>query len=217
MKMRQSRFHRFWWLFHLLALVPLLVLVWDYFSNNLTYNPIREITLRTGRTALLFLVGSLAVTPVSALFGWAAVRRLRRPLGLYAFLYALLHFLTFAGLDYGFDWTLLRGALFENRYALVGLAAFVLLIPLAITSTNGWVRRLGGRRWRRLHQLVYIAALLAVLHYVWLVKADIRVPLAYGAVVVVLLLLRLPFVRQVLSRRASRARGASCACDGETR
>lgn len=210
MKMRQSRFQRFWWLFHLLALVPLLVLVWDYFSNNLTYNPIREITLRTGRTALLFLISSLAVTPVSALFGWAAVRRLRRPLGLYAFLYALLHFLTFAGLDYGFDWTLLRGALFENRYALVGLAAFVLLIPLAITSTNGWVRRLGGRRWRRLHQLVYIAALLAVLHYVWSVKADIRVPLAYGAVVVVLLLLRLPFVRQVLSRRAFRARDELC-------
>ncbi len=210
METRQSRFQRFWWLFHLLALVPLLVLVWDYFSNNLTYNPIREITLRTGRTALLFLISSLAVTPVSALFGWAAVRRLRRPLGLYAFLYALLHFLTFAGLDYGFDWTLLRGALFENRYALVGLAAFVLLIPLAITSTNGWVRRLGGRRWRRLHQLVYIAALLAVLHYVWSVKADIRVPLAYGAVVVVLLLLRLPFVRQVLSRRAFRARDELC-------
>ncbi|HAM44070.1 MAG TPA: sulfoxide reductase heme-binding subunit YedZ [Propionibacteriaceae bacterium] len=210
MERRQSRSHRFWWLFHLLALVPLLVLVWDYFSKNLTYNPIREITFRTGRTALLFLVGSLAVTPVSALFGWAALRRLRRPLGLYAFLYALLHFLTFAGLDYGFDWTLIRGALFENRYALVGLAAFVLLIPLAITSTNGWVRRLGGRRWRRLHQLVYIAALLAVLHYVWSVKADIRVPLAYGAVVVVLLLLRLPFVRQVLSRRASRARDELC-------
>ena len=209
---------RLWWgVFHLLAAAPVVLMVWDYSTNNLTYNPIREITFRTGRTALLFLVGSLAVTPVGAILGWAALRRFRRPLGLYAFLYALLHFLTFVGLDYGFDWALIQGALFQNRYALVGLAAFLLLAPLAITSTNGWVRRLGGRRWRRLHQLVYVAALLAVLHYVWLVKADVRVPLAYGAVVVVLLLLRLPVVRRGVSRLGSRVRGESRTCDGETR
>ena len=215
METRKSRHRLFWLLFHLLALTPLIFLVWDYYSNNLTYNPIREITFRTGRIALLFLIGSLAVTPVSAVFDWKAVRRLRRPLGLYAFLYALLHFLTFVGLDYGFDWKLIQGALFENRYALAGLAAFALMIPLAVTSTNAWIRRLGGRRWRRLHRLVYVAALLAVLHYVWLVKADIRIPLLYGAVVVILLVFRLPFARNALDRLKSRFRGLSSSCNEE--
>ena len=198
MKETRAKYRPFLWLFHILALIPLALLVWDYFHNTLTVDPIREITHRTGRTALTFLILSLAVTPVSEIFGWTAIKRLRRSLGLYAFLYASLHFLTFIGLDYGFDWTWIKGALLEKRYALAGLAAFLLLVPLAVTSTKGWMKRLGGRRWRRLHQLVYLAALLAVLHYVWLVKADVRVPLIYGAIVVVLLLLRLPFIRRRL-------------------
>jgi sulfoxide reductase heme-binding subunit YedZ len=182
-------------LFHILALVPLVLLVWGYFAHTLTADPIRAITLRTGKTALTFLILTLAVTPVSTILDWPVIRRLRRPLGLYAFLYALLHFLTFIGLDYGFNWKYIKDALLDKRYALAGLAAFLILLPLAITSTKGW---------RRLHQLDYLAALLAVLHYVWSVKADIRVPLTYGAVVALLLVLRLPFVRGLIDDLRSR-------------
>jgi sulfoxide reductase heme-binding subunit YedZ len=191
-------------LFHVVALVPLALLVWGYFNHNLTADPIRAITLRTGKTALTFLILTLAVTPVSTILDWPVIRRLRRPLGLYTFLYALLHFLTFIGLDYGFNWKYIKDALLDKRYALAGLAAFLILLPLAITSTKGWIRRLGGRTWRRLHQLDYLAALLAVLHYVWSVKADIRVPLTYGAVVALLLVLRIPFIRGLIDDLRSR-------------
>ena len=116
---------------------------------------------------------------------------LRRPLGLYAFFYVCLHLLIFVGVDYGLDWQLIKEAIVEKRYVLVGFTAFLLLLPLAITSTKGWQRRL-GKRWKKLHRLVYLAAPLAVIHFVWLVKADIREPLLYGAAVAALLLLRLP-------------------------
>lgn len=177
---------------HAGALLPLAVLLVQAMTNDLTANPIQFITQRTGKTALVLLVLSLAVTPITR-FGWYPIKPLRRIFGLYAFMYATLHFLTFVGLDYAFDPLLLREAIFEKRYALVGLAAFLLLLPLAITSTRGWMRRL-GRRWVHLHRLVYIAALLAVVHYAWSVKADVRVPLAFGAVIMGLLLLRLPAV-----------------------
>ncbi len=179
---------------HLLALLPLAVLIWDGLHDRLTANPIQAMTFRTGKTALVLLVLSLACTPLSAVFGLRQAVKWRRPLGLYAFLYAALHFLIFAVLDYGLDLQLLREAIFEKRYALVGLAAFLLLIPLAITSTRGWMRRL-GRTWKRLHRLVYVAAPLVIVHYVWLVKADRREPLLWGAVIAVLLLLRLSAVR----------------------
>ena len=134
---------------------------------------------------------------------------------MYAFVYALLHFLTFAVLDYGLDPVLLREAVFEKRYALIGFAAFALLVPLAITSTHGWMRRL-GKRWRKLHRLVYPAALLVIVHYVWLVKSDIRVPLAYGTVVLVLLALRLRPVKDFLAgprAAVQRSRRAGAAND----
>jgi sulfoxide reductase heme-binding subunit YedZ len=184
---------------HLGALAPLALLVWGYSTQTLGVNPIQEITLRTGKTALVLLLLSLAVTPASRLTRFKMVVHVRRPLGVYAFLYAGLHFLTFIGLDYGFDWGLIQGAIFEKRYALIGLAAFLLLLPLALTSTRGWQRRL-GRRWKGLHRLVYPAALLVVVHYVWLVKSDIRTPLAYGAVLGLLLALRLKGVRRLVSR-----------------
>jgi methionine sulfoxide reductase heme-binding subunit len=145
----------------------------------------------------VLLVLSLACTPLNTLFGWHALLKLRRPLGLYAFLYMGLHLLTFAGLDYAFDWELIKENLFEKRYALVGLASFLILIPLALTSTQGWQRRL-GKQWKTLHQGVYIAAPLAVLHWVWLVKSDVRLPLTYGAVVAVLLLVRVSVVKRLL-------------------
>lgn len=185
-------------LVHIGALLPLAVLVWDYWQGGLSVNPIQDVTLRTGKYALILLVLSLACTPINSVFGYKPVLRLRRPLGLYAFMYVAIHLLIFVGLDYGFDLALIREAILEKRYALVGFTAFLILLPLVVTSTKGWMRRL-GRLWKRLHRWVYLAALLAVLHFVWLVKSDIREPLLFGAVVVILLVLRIPRVRRSVS------------------
>ena len=182
---------------HVGALLPLARLIWNFFHDQLTANPIQYITFQTGKSALVLLVLALACTPLNTIFELKRVVGLRKTLGLYAFLYATLHFLTFVGLDYQFDPELLKEAIFKKRYALVGFAAFLSLLPLAITSTKGWMRRL-GKNWKRLHRLIYLAALLAVIHFVWLVKSDIREPLAYGAVVLLLLALRLKAIRRAL-------------------
>ncbi len=183
---------------HLGALLPLAGLLLDFFTDRLTANPIQDITQRTGTYALVLLLLSLVCTPAGAILGWKRVLAWRRPLGLYAFLYAALHFLTFVGLDYGFDATLIWQTVLEKRYVVAGFSAFLLLLPLALTSTKGWMRRL-GKAWKQLHRLVYPAALLVIVHYVWLVKADIRTPLLYGAALVALLILRLAPVRRVLA------------------
>ncbi|MEW5960003.1 MAG: protein-methionine-sulfoxide reductase heme-binding subunit MsrQ [Chloroflexota bacterium] len=188
---------------HIAALTPLAILIWDFYHDRLTFNPIQEATFRTGKYALVLLVLSLAVTPVNTVFGWRQVVSLRRWLGLYAFMYAAIHFLIFVWLDYGLDLQLLQEAIFEKRYALVGLATFLILLPLAVTSTKGWMKRL-GKNWKRLHRLVYLAGLLAVIHFVWLVKSDIREPLVYGAIVGALLLLRVPLVRKNISKLRAR-------------
>jgi len=193
--MKLPRFTPFQLLVHAGSLAPLAVLVYDFFSGNLSVNPIQDITLRTGKTALILLILSLAATPANTVLGFRQALKVRRPLGLYAFLYVSLHLLIFVGLDYLFDPALIRQAIFEKRYALAGFAAFLLLLPLALTSTKGWQKRM-GKNWTRLHKLVYLAGGLAIVHYVWLVKADIRVPLAYGAALGGLLLLRLPRVRK---------------------
>lgn len=185
-------------LVHAAAMAPLVFMLVDYFRDNLTVNPIQELTFRTGKTALVLLVCSLACTPLNTIFRFRAALIVRRALGLYAFFYASLHFFIFVGLDYTFDLDLLRGAIFEKRYALVGFAAFLLLLPLAVTSTKGWMKRL-GRRWKRLHQLIYLAGLLVVIHYVWLVKSDIRVPLVYAGIVILLLVVRISAMRRFLS------------------
>ncbi len=182
---------------HLGSLVPLAVLVWDFFNDNLTANPIQEVTFRTGKTALVLLVLSLSCTPLNTVFGFRAALKVRRALGLYAFFYVCLHFLIFVGLDYGFDLGLIYEAIFEKRYALVGFAAFLTLIPLALTSTQASMRLL-GKKWKTLHRLVYLTAPLVIVHYLWLVKADIRQPLLFGAIVLVLLALRLPAVRKAI-------------------
>jgi sulfoxide reductase heme-binding subunit YedZ len=187
---------------HLAAWLPLGMLLFEYLdgSMSLMINPIQEITLRTGKTALILLLLSLSCTPIYTLTGFKPALRVRRPLGLYAFFYAILHFFIFVGLDYGFDWALIQGALFEKRYALVGLAAFLILLPLAVTSTKWWQMRL-KRAWKRLHRLVYLAGLLVVVHYMWLVKSDTRIPLAYGAGLAFLLLARVPRIRRWLSQQ----------------
>jgi len=188
------KFTKFQLLVHLGSLTPLVYLLWDYFTNRLSVNPIQDITFRTGKDALVLLVLSLACTPAQML-GFREVVKVRRALGVYAFLYVSLHFLVFIWLDYGLDLGLIYEAIFEKRYALVGFMAFLILLPLALTSTKGWQKRL-GKNWKRLHRCVYVAGGLAVVHYIWLVKSDIRQPLAYGAVVALLLLVRIPAVRQ---------------------
>ncbi len=181
------------------ALLPLLWLLWDLSQGHLTANPIREIQIRPGRYTLALLLLSLACTPVYRLLGLRQILDLRRPLGLYAFMYASLHFLNFLGVDYGFNFSLIREDLFEKRYAVVGFAAYLILLALAVTSTQGWRNRL-GRNWKRVHRLVYAAAILGVVHFLWQVKADSRVPVIYGGVLVLLLALRLPWLRQVATR-----------------
>jgi sulfoxide reductase heme-binding subunit YedZ len=183
---------------HVSALVPLVFLIWDGLHGNLTANPIQAITLRTGKADLVLLILCLACTPANIVFGLRQAVRWRRPLGLYAFLYVSLHFLTFTALDYGLDLGLLRDALLAKPYALVGLSAGLLLVPLAITATRGWMRRL-GKNWKRLHRLVYPAAVLAVLHWGLLVKSDTRLPLLYGAILAVLLLLRTRPVKRAIA------------------
>ena len=185
-------------LLHLGALFPLAWLLWDFARDDLTANPIQAVTVRTGKAALVLLVLTLAATPVHTLFRFKPALKFRRTLGLYTFFYASLHFLIFVGLDYGFNPALIYEAIFEKRYALVGFAAALILLPLAITSTRGWMRRL-GKNWKRLHRLIYLAGILVIIHYVWLVKTDIREPLVYGAVVILLLIARVPVVRKYLS------------------
>lgn len=201
---------------HIGALLPFVILVWDFSQNQLTVNPIQEATFRTGKTALVLLMLSLAVTPANVIFGLRQLIPLRKILGLYAFFYVSVHFLIFIWLDYGLDLDLLQEAIFEKRYALVGFAAFLILLPLAITSTKGWMKRL-GKRWKRLHRLVYLVALLAVIHFVWLVKSDIREPLAYGAVMGVLLLVRVPGIRRTITTfryKFKRRHNAKVVADG---
>ena len=178
-------------LVHLLAWLPLLWLLWSFSQGQLGFNPVRAITLRTGKTALILLLLSLTVTPLRLIFGWQWVYPLRRPLGLYAFMYAALHFLTFAGLDYGFDLGLVGEALRTNRFTLIGLASFLILVPLALTSTKGSFTRLGVKRWRMLHRLSYLAAALAVLHYALLVRQYYTQPIIFGLILAVLLGIRL--------------------------
>jgi sulfoxide reductase heme-binding subunit YedZ len=194
-----SQFSILKFLVHIGCWIPFIVLIWDFQHNHLTANPIQEATYRTGKTALVLLALSLACTPANILFGIKQALPLRRTLGLYAFFYACVHLLIFAVVDYGLDWEQIEQAIAEKRYVLVGFTAFLLLLPLAITSTRGWQRRL-GKRWKKLHMLVYLAAPLVIVHFYWLVKSDVREPLAYGAAVAFLLLLRLPSVRQTLTR-----------------
>ena len=179
---------------HIAGWLPLIIMIVAWSAGNLTFNPIQAATIRTGRTAIIFLVLSLAITPMNTLFGLRQLIPLRRWLGLYAFLYASVHVSIFTGVDYGFNLELLRGAILEKPYAFVGAATFLILLPLALTSTKGWMRRL-KKNWKRLHRLAYIAGPLATIHYAWAQKADIRLPIALGVLVLILLVLRIGPVR----------------------
>ena len=184
-------------LFALCAL-PFALLFARAFSGGLGANPVEAITHETGTWALRLLLVTLAVTPLRRLTGALWLVRLRRMLGLFAFFYAALHVLTYAVLDASLDLLYVLEDVLDRRYILVGFTAFVLLVPLAATSTNAMVRRLGPARWRRLHRLVYLAVPLAVLHFLWLVKADLSEPLLYAGLLALLLFLRLPAVVWVI-------------------
>ena len=174
----------------LLCLVPLGVLIWRALTGNLGANPVEFIQHATGDWTLRFLVFTLSITPFRKLLKLPDLIRFRRMLGLFAFFYACLHFLTYLGPDQSFDLAAMWKDVAKRPFITVGFAAFVLLIPLALTSTAGWIRRLGGRRWQMLHRLIYISAICGVIHYYWLVKSAVLRPLLYGAIVAVLLLWR---------------------------
>jgi methionine sulfoxide reductase heme-binding subunit len=173
----------------ILCLIPLVLGIWDGFTDQLGANPIEEISQRSGGWTLRLLLITLAVTPARQLFGWLWPLRLRRMLGLYSFFYACLHFLTYLVLDQFFEWDEILKDILKRPYITVGFTAFVLLVPLAITSTHAMMRRL-GKQWKKLHQLVYVIAVLGVLHYLWLVKADYLQPLIYAFTLLALLLAR---------------------------
>lgn len=181
------------------CLVPFAFLLADLVGDRLGANPVEEMQHRTGDATLTLLLITLSVTPIRRLSGWGAVIQLRRMLGLFAFFYATLHFSTYLVFDQFFSLSGIIDDVAERPYITVGFTSFVLLVPLALTSTKGWVRRLGGKRWNRLHRLVYIAAAGGVLHYLWLVKADTRRPVIYGVVLVILLAARV-----LLQRRKTR-------------
>jgi len=155
--------------------------------GNLGANPIEAVTLVTGRWTLRLLLITLTVSPLRRLTGWQPVVRFRRMLGLFAFFYGSLHFTIYVAIDQFFGWSFILADIAKRPYITVGFAGFVSMMPLALTSTTGWIRRLGGRRWQRLHRLVYLSALFGVIHFLWKVKADTRDPLLYGAVLAGLL------------------------------
>jgi sulfoxide reductase heme-binding subunit YedZ len=187
----------------LICLIPLSQLAYRAHGADLGANPIDTITRFTGSWALIFLLASLAVTPLRRLTGWNELIKFRRMLGLYAFFYALLHFSTFVGLDHFFDLDRIAKDILKRPYVTAGFTAFVLMIPLAITSTAGMIRRL-GKRWQQLHRLVYLAAIAGVIHFYWLVKSDIRRPAQYGAVLAMLLGYRLVIKwKPVIAKRIS--------------
>lgn len=199
---------KFQWDRHLLkpalfvsGLVPAALLTWGALMGELSANPIKDITEETGIWTLRFLVITLSATPLRKITGWARVARFRRMLGLFAFFYGFLHFTTYIYLDQFFAWEEILKDVAKRPFITVGFTAFVLMIPLALTSPNRVVKWIGGKRWKALHRLVYAVATAGVIHYLWLVKADTSRPLRYGAVVSVLLMYRLwDYLR---SRRAA--------------
>src|SRR3984957_5465093 len=171
----------------LACLCPLGLLVWEGFHGNWGANPTQFLEHATGDWILRFLAITLAVTPLRKILIMPQLIRFRRMLGLFAFFYACLHFSIYLGLDQVLDFHSVWTDVMKRRYLTVGFTGFVLLIPLAVTSTAGWIRRLGGRRWQMLHRAIYLTAIAGVIHFYWLVKSDVHVPLEYAAVMAILL------------------------------
>jgi len=197
---------------HLYAWSALVHLLFDMATGNLSANPIQELEQRTGRHAITLLILALACTPLNTLFKWSEPLKRRRALGLYAFMYATIHVIIFIDLDYGLAWSLIIQTIFEKPYIVVGMLTFLMLIPLAFTSFDIWKKRL-GKKWKRLHQIIYLIAPLAVLHYAWGKKGDffrlqgeIILPLIYAVIVILLLVMRIPQVRKTTASLRDRIR-----------
>jgi sulfoxide reductase heme-binding subunit YedZ len=186
------------------ALVPLAVLLWRAAHGTLGADAIAVGLNQLGYLALVLLMASLACTPLKILTGWTWPVRVRRMLGLFAFFYASLHLLTYVGIDQQLDWVVLWGDVTQRKFMIVGFLAFLCLLPLAWTSTDASVRRLGFNRWKALHRLAYVAGVLAVVHFTWRVKSDVRVPMTWAAILGVLFLVRI--ADGVRTRRKKRAR-----------
>ena len=190
---------------HIYAWSKLVMLIFQFFTHNLTANPIQALEQRTGRHAITLLVLSLACTPLNNFFGWRELLKRRRALGLYAFMYATIHLIIFMDLDYGFAWSLLIQTVAEKPYIIYGLSTFLLLIPLAATSFDIWKKRL-GKSWKSLHQLIYFIAPLAAYHYIlskkgdlFRLQGDLLRPLIYALIIFILLTFRIPIVRRALA------------------
>ena len=193
---------------HFLASLPLVLTAYEYVTDTLPIVLDRHLVIRFGAAGLAFLVASFSITPISILLGQANLKPIRRPLGVYGFCYMTLHLLAYAWLSNGFDWGLILRDIGERRAMSIGLLAFALLIPLALTSTNGWQKRL-GRRWKLLHRLVYFAVPLSLLHYFWL-ERDIRDwVIVYIVIVAFLFTIRLPFIRRAISGMRDRRQAVS--------
>ena len=197
---------------HIYAWSALAHILFDFLTGNISPNPIQELEQRTGRHAITLLVLSLACTPLNTLFKWPELLKRRRALGLYAFMYATIHVLIFVDLDYGLAWSLILQTIFEKPYIVVGVITFLMLIPLAFTSFDVWKMRL-KKNWKRLHQMIYLIAPLAVLHYAWGKKGDffalqgeIIRPLIYAVIVLLLLAIRIPQVRRTIASVRDRVR-----------
>ena len=176
---------------HVLCLLPLVRLIFCYYTNDLTANPVEFITHSTGTWTLAILLISLAITPLRKIKKLNWLISLRRMIGLYSFFYAALHFLTYLVFDLNFNFSGVAKDIAKRPFITIGFAAFVLLIPLAITSNKFSIRKLTGRRWNQLHWLVYPAAILGVVHFYWLVKSDVRQPVLYGVILIALFGVRL--------------------------
>ena len=174
------------------CLIPLAVILYDTFTNGLGANPVEALSHRTGAWALRFLFITLAITPLRKQFGWSRLVPLRRMLGLYAFFFACLHLFVYLVLDRSMLLSEIIVDIGKRPYITIGFAVFLMLLPMAATSTNGMIRRLGGRRWKKLHRLIYPAAIGAVIHFFWLVKSDITEPFIYSVILAGLLAYRLP-------------------------
>lgn len=172
------------------ALLPASWLAWAFFHDGLGANPIRELEIQTGLWTLRFLAITLAVTPARRLTGWNGIAKFRRMLGLFTFFYATVHLLSWSVLDWFFAWGDMWQEIVKHKYILVGMTTWLIMVPLAVTSTKGWIRRL-GKRWTKLHRLVYVAAITGTIHYLWAVKKDTFFPAVYFGLFAVLLAYRL--------------------------
>jgi methionine sulfoxide reductase heme-binding subunit len=186
------------------------LLAWRSAQDRLGANPVRELEIQTGLWTLRFLAITLSISPFRRASGWNGVAKYRRMLGLFTFFYATAHLSMWAGVDWFFAWGDMGKEIVKHKYILIGMLTWLIMLPLAITSTKGWVRRL-GKRWAKLHRLVYVAAVTGTIHYLWAVKKDTFFPLVYFAVLALLLGYRVISARQKWSRTASVRSGASAA------